>query len=77
MIYVTSDWHGYSPDGIKSLLSEANFGENDFLYVLGDVVDRGDHAAELFKLLLYAPNIVLCCAKEKVDLALSHVLLLF
>lgn len=59
MIYVTSDWHGYSLDGIKALLSAANFGESDFLYVLGDVVDRGDHAAELLKFLLYAPNMQL------------------
>ena len=41
MIYVISDLHGYPFDKFMALLKKAGFSENDFLYVLGDVVDRG------------------------------------
>lgn len=41
MIYVISDLHGYPFERFTALLKEVDFSENDFLYVLGDVVDRG------------------------------------
>ena len=41
MIYVISDLHGYPFERFTELLKKAGFSENDFLYVLGDVVDRG------------------------------------
>ena len=56
MIYVSSDWHGYSPEKIKALLARASFGDGDFLYVLGDVIDRGDFGIELIKWLMSEPN---------------------
>ena len=59
MTYVSSDWHGCSPKKIKALLELADFGENDFLFVIGDVIDRGEHSAELLKYLMLAPNIEL------------------
>jgi serine/threonine protein phosphatase 1 len=40
MIYVISDLHGYPIEKLKKLLEKANFGEDDFLYILGDVIDR-------------------------------------
>ena len=56
MIYVSSDWHGTSLDTIKALLKKANFDENnDFLFVLGDVIDRGEHSVELLKFLMNSP----------------------
>ena len=42
MIYVISDLHGYPFERFTALLKEVDFSENDFLYVLGDVVDRGN-----------------------------------
>lgn len=56
MIYVSSDWHGYPLDKIKDLLQKANFGPEDFLFVLGDVIDRGKNGIELLKFLMYSSN---------------------
>lgn len=56
MIYVTSDLHGVSPETLEKLLRQANFSENDFLYVLGDVVDRGEYGVELLLWLTQQPN---------------------
>ena len=47
MIYVISDLHGYPFERFTALLKEVDFSENDFLYVLGDVVDRGRRALSL------------------------------
>ena len=40
MIYVISDLHGCYDKYIK-MLEKINFGDNDYLYILGDIVDRG------------------------------------
>ena len=41
MIYVISNLHGYPIKKFIELLNKANFCDDVFLYVLGDVVDRG------------------------------------
>lgn len=57
MIYVISDLHGYPLEKLKKLLEKAHFNENDFLYILGDVVDRnGDGGVEILTWLLSLPN---------------------
>ncbi len=56
MIYVSSDWHGVPPDTILTLLDRAGFGEEDFLFVLGDVIDRGKHGVLLLRWLMEQPN---------------------
>lgn len=40
-IMCISDTHGYSFLKLQSMLDEIGFNENDYLYVLGDVIDRG------------------------------------
>lgn len=56
-VYVTSDLHGISLKEFKALLNKADFCENDFLFILGDVIDRrGDGGVELLQWLLTAPN---------------------
>ena len=40
MVYATADLHGFSHDRFLRLLESAHFGEADFLFVLGDVIDR-------------------------------------
>ena len=58
MTYVISDLHGYPLEKLKMLLAKANFSEDDFLYILGDVVDRnGDGGVEMLCWLLSQPNI--------------------
>ncbi len=59
MIYVTSDLHGIHPDEFRRLLRRAEFSENDYLFILGDVIDRGEHGAELLLWLTEQPNISL------------------
>lgn len=56
MIYVTSDLHGCSPERFQSLLNSAGFCDEDFLFVLGDVIDRGAYGAELLLWLTQQPN---------------------
>ena len=57
MIYVTSDLHGLELEKLKALLKKANFGDNDWLFVLGDVVDRqNDGGVEILKWFLKQPN---------------------
>lgn len=57
MTYVISDLHGVSLEDFRGLLSRAGFGEGDVLYVLGDVIDRGDHGIELLCYMASQDNI--------------------
>ena len=60
MVYVISDLHGYSMRKFRALLKKADFSENDFLYIIGDVVDRnGDGGVEMLLWLLEQPNVQL------------------
>lgn len=59
MIYVSSDWHGTPVDKIQRLLQQVHFSADDDLFVLGDVIDRGEHGVELIKYMMYEPNITL------------------
>ena len=60
MIYVISDLHGYPLDKLLDLLDKAGFGNKDFLYILGDVVDRnGDGGVETLNWLMYQTNVQL------------------
>lgn len=56
MIYATSDLHGYPLERFKKLLEKANFSDNDFLFVLGDVIDRGEEGVKLLQWLMVQPN---------------------
>ena len=60
MTYVISDLHGYPLEKFKMLLEKAEFSDNDFLYILGDVIDRnGDGGVEMLCWLLEQPNVQL------------------
>lgn len=60
MTYVISDLHGYPLEKFKELLEKAEFSDNDFLYILGDVIDRnGDGGVEMLCWLLKQPNVQL------------------
>lgn len=59
-IYLISDLHGYPHERFMDLLKKANFGEDDFLYILGDVIDRnGDGGVTTLKWLLEQFNVQL------------------
>lgn len=59
MVYVTSDLHGYSLDKFKDFLAEVGFGNDDFLYILGDVIDRGSDGIRILKWLMLQSNVEL------------------
>lgn len=59
MTYVISDLHGYPLKKLKQLFELASFGEDDFCFILGDVIDRGVYGAQILKWLLTQPNIQL------------------
>jgi len=59
MIYVTADLHGIHPKQLETLLAKADFSEEDFLFILGDVIDRGEYGAELLAWLTQQPNMEL------------------
>ena len=59
-IYVTSDLHGILLKDLRKLLESVNFNENDWLYILGDVIDRqNDGGVEILKWLLEQSNVQL------------------
>lgn len=75
MIYVISDLHGYPHEKFLALLDKAGFGKDDFLYILGDVVDRnGDGGVETLHWLMYQTNVQLILGNhEAMLLACSFV----
>lgn len=55
--FVISDIHG-EYEQLKMLLAKMNFGEQDKLYVLGDVVDRGPEPIRALQFLMRLPNCI-------------------
>lgn len=58
MIYVTSDIHGYY-DEFLQMLEVIGFSPEDYLYIIGDVLDRGPKPLELLRYVMEQPNIEL------------------
>ena len=58
MTYVLSDIHG-NKDAFDSILAQINMTEQDHLYILGDVVDRGPDSLELLQRIRKMPNTTL------------------
>ena len=60
MIYAVSDLHGYPLEKFKMLLEKAEFSADDFLYILGDVIDRnGDGGVEMLLWIMEQENVEL------------------
>ncbi len=68
MIYVTSDLHGCSLDTLTALLDRARFSDEDFLFVLGDVIDRGPNGAQLLLWMTQQPNVALILGNHEAQL---------
>ncbi len=56
-IYVMSDIHG-EYDMFMELLKEINFKEDDTLYILGDILDRGPNPIRTILKLMEMPNVI-------------------
>ena len=59
MIFLISDIHGYSFDRIQGLLNKASFTNKDYLFVLGDVIDRGEDGIKTLQWMMMQPNVEL------------------
>ena len=59
MVYVTSDLHGYPLEKFLDFLNKAGFGEEDYLYILGDVIDRGPDGIKILKWMMSQHNVQL------------------
>lgn len=57
MTYVISDLHGWPVKKLLALLQRAGFSDEDVLYVLGDVIDRGKEGIELLRWMVAQPNV--------------------
>lgn len=57
MIYVTSDIHG-EIELFQKLIEEIHLSEDDTLYILGDILDRGPHPIKLLCKLMEMPNVI-------------------
>lgn len=56
MIYATSDIHGRL-DRLKKLIDKIGLSHQDKLYILGDLVDRGEEPIETIEFVMNHPNI--------------------
>lgn len=70
MVYVTADLHGCPLTTLQQLLKQADFKESDFLFVLGDVIDRREHGAELLLWHTEQPNMQLILGNHEAMLRL-------
>ena len=59
MIYAISDLHGYPLEKFQNLLKKAEFNDEDYLFVLGDVIDLGMDGIKYLKWLMLQPNVEL------------------
>lgn len=67
--YVISDIHG-NYDAYKEMLKKIRFSEEDMLYILGDILDRGPHPIKVVLDLMERPNVV-CLAGNHECMALE------
>ena len=71
MTYVMSDLHGQYQKYLK-MLDTIHFSDDDDLYILGDVVDRGPQPAELLQDMSMRPNVFPILGNH--DMMASHLL---
>lgn len=67
--YVISDIHG-EYDAFEELLAKISFGDDDTLYILGDVLDRGPNPIKVMRKLMTMPNVI-CIAGNHEMMALE------
>ena len=68
MIYVTSDLHGCPLEKFLELLQKVNFSDEDFCFILGDVIDRGPDGVKILKWLTKQSNVELLLGNHELML---------
>lgn len=67
MIYVLSDVHGRK-NRLVRMLKKINFGPEDTLYILGDVVDRGPDGVSILQMVSQMPNVKLLLGNHEYEM---------
>ena len=67
MIYVCSDIHGYY-DSFLEFIHYVHFKQEDTLYIIGDVLDRGSMSIPLIRDIMQRDNVVLLKGNHEVML---------
>ena len=57
MIYVMSDLHGCY-DMFLQMLEKIKFNNDDTLYILGDIIDRGDNGIKILLDIMKRSNVI-------------------
>ena len=57
MIYVMSDIHGCKDEYMEAL-KQIDLKDEDTLYVLGDIVDRGPDGIEILRDMMFRANVI-------------------
>ncbi len=69
MIYCMSDLHG-ERDLFERMLEQIGFSEEDHLYIIGDVIDRGRGGVAMLEQIMDSPNMTMLLGNhEKMCLA--------
>ena len=66
MRYVMSDVHG-EYELFTALLREIGFSDDDELFIIGDVIDKGDSSVRLLKYVLFKDNIHLSMGNHEYE----------
>lgn len=56
-IYCVSDIHG-NYDKYKKMIDTIQLSQDDILYVLGDVIDRGEHSIKILQDMMFRDNVI-------------------
>ena len=56
--YVVADIHGEA-DRFHAMLEKIQFSDEDTLYIIGDVIDRGPDGIKLLQEIMNTPNMVM------------------
>lgn len=65
--YVMSDLHGRYQE-FQKMLEMIDFSETDMLYILGDIIDRGDGPIEILEQLMGMQNVVILAGNHELML---------
>ena len=74
MRYIIADIHGCYNEYIN-LLKKINFSDNDILYILGDVVDRGPEPIKILQDMMKRSNVFLIIGNHEFMMYSKNLLL--
>lgn len=68
--YVISDIHGQKA-AFEDILEQINFSDNDEMYILGDVIDRGPYGVDILKTIMKTPNMHMLLGNHELFMSLA------